>query len=123
MTTLQTETNHAGACIISLANGHFSMENVTIVSGQNLAANTVLGKITSGGKYAAHDNNASDGTEVAAAILYDKCDASAGDVVAAVIARNAEVNGNVLVYKTTSPAVDTALAAADLLLQKIIVRN
>lgn len=122
MTTLQTEHNHAGACIISQAPGHFSFENVTIVSGQNLWPNTVIGKVTASGKYAQHDNNAGDGTEVAAAVLYDRVDATGGDVVAAAIVRNAEVNGKVLVYATTSPAVDTAAAAADLLAQKIIVR-
>ena len=93
-----TETGHAGGFILSEANGKRSRENVTIVSGQNLKAGAVLGKITTGGKYAAYNNGASDGTQAAAAILIADCDASAADKAAAVIIRDAEVNKNELVY-------------------------
>lgn len=41
-----TETTHAGGCIISEANGNLSREKATLLSGQNLAAGTVLGKIS-----------------------------------------------------------------------------
>ena len=44
-----TETGRTGSCIISLANGNQSKENVTLLSGQDLAANTVLGKVTGSG--------------------------------------------------------------------------
>jgi hypothetical protein len=118
MTTL-TEGRHAGEFILSEANGSRSRENVTVASGQDLAAGAVLGKITSGGKYAAYDNGASDGTEVAAAILLDACDATGGDVAAAVIARDAEVNGECLGYLT---GADEAAGIADLLAVGIIVR-
>lgn len=121
MTTL-TETTHAGGAIISEANGNRSRDNVTVVSGQDLEANAVLGKVTASGKYAAYDSNAADGTETAAAVLIGKCDATAGDTAAAVLARDCEVNGDELVYQTSSPAQDTAGAATDLASVGIIVR-
>ncbi len=54
---------------------------VTVVSGQTLAAGTVLGRITASGKYAAYDDDVdpADGTETAVAILGAACDASTGD--------------------------------------------
>jgi hypothetical protein len=82
----------------------------------------VLGKITPGGKYAAYDNNLSDGTQTAAAILYAKCDATAGDTAAAVIARDAEVNGAELVWADNSPSSDVTAGIADLAAVGIIVR-
>jgi hypothetical protein len=41
-----TETTHAGGFILSEANGNKSRENGTLLSGQNLAAGAVLGRIT-----------------------------------------------------------------------------
>lgn len=57
---------------------------VTIVSGQNLVAGELLGKITSGGKYKKWTSGASDGSENVAAILVDDCDATDGDTPATV---------------------------------------
>jgi len=91
-----TEGRHAGEFIMSEANGQRSRENVTIVSGQVLGPGQVLGKISSGGKYTAINQGAGDGSETAAGILIGACDASGGDVEAAIIARDAEVNGNCL---------------------------
>lgn len=116
------EYGHAGGFIMTEANGKRSRDNVTLVSGQVVKAGQVLGKITSGGKYAAHDNNAGTGIEVAKAISINDADATGGDVEIAVIARDAEVNGNELVYLVTSPPASSDAAAADLALVGIIVR-
>ena len=121
MTTF-TEGKHAGSCIISEANGNRSRENVTLIQGQDLEANTVLGLITASGKYTAHDNNASDGSQVAKAILISAADSTDGDMLVAVLARDCEVIGEELSYKTTSPAVDEAAVATDLAAVGIIVR-
>ncbi len=67
----------------------YSRDNITLVSGQNLAAGTVLGKITTGGKFTAYDNDASDGSQTAAGILLDATNASAGDVTAVAVVRHA----------------------------------
>lgn len=47
MTTF-TEGNHTGEHVVSEANGTLSRELVTLVTGNNLGAGTVLGKITMG---------------------------------------------------------------------------
>ncbi len=52
---------------------------VTILSGQNLVAGAVIGKITSGGKYKLSLSAASDGSEVPDLVLAEDCDASGGD--------------------------------------------
>ena len=114
MTTL-TEGRHAGEFIISEGNGWISREGVTIVTGQNLAAGTVLGKITASGKYAAYSNAASDGTEVAAGILFEAVNATGGDKKGVMIARHAEVNGDELTG-------NDANGTADLKALAIIVR-
>lgn len=117
-----TETGHAGGFIMSEANGHRSRENVTLVSGQVVKAGEVLGIITSGGKYATYDNQASDGTQAAKAVSINDADASDGDIEIAVIARDAEVNGNELVFSGNSSPTDNTAGEADLLAVGIIVR-
>ena len=117
----QTETRHAGEFLISEMNGYGSREEVTILSGQNLAAGSILGKITSGGKYKAYDNALSDGAQSAAGILYDAVDASGGDKIAAVIVRNAEVDGDVINWGAMTGG-DITAGVADLLTLGIIVR-
>jgi Bacteriophage lambda head decoration protein D len=121
MTTL-TEAGHAGSCIISLANGNQSKENVTLLSGQVLAANTVLGKITSGGKYAVYNQQSGDGTGTAAGILLAAADATDGDIVVAIVARDAEVIADELVWPDGSPS-DVTAGIADLLAVGILVRS
>lgn len=120
--TALTEAGHAGSCIISLANGNQSKENVTLVTGQNLAANTVLGKITASGKYKVYDQEAGDGSEVAAGILLWPADASDADLVVAIVARDAEVIADELVWPDGSP-VDVTAGIADLKAIGILVRS
>ena len=76
--------------------GDISREVVTVKSGEVLKAGTVVGKITVGGKYVAHDPAGADGSEVAAGITYDAVDATGGDQVAVIHARLAEVDANLL---------------------------
>lgn len=76
-----TETNDAFVL------GHLPIwtEDETIVSGAGvLAAGTVLGKITSGGKFKTALDASSDGSETPAAILAVDVDATSADVVAPV---------------------------------------
>jgi len=95
MATL-TEGMHAGEFLISEGNGFISRDVITVVSGQNLAAGAVVGKITATGKYAAYNDGAADGTETAAGILFDAVDASAADAEGVIINKDAEVNGDEL---------------------------
>jgi len=91
MATL-TEARRTGEFLISEANGTRSREKVTIAAAASaLVAGTVMGKITVGGKYVAYNNGASDGSEVAAGILYAAVADSASDQPGVIIARDAEV--------------------------------
>lgn len=128
MTTL---TNHlrAGAFLVSEGNGHISRDEVTIHGGYTgaptlIKAGTVLGKITSGGKYTPSPASGGDGSQTAVAVLFDDVDVSAADVLATVISREAEVRASDLLYEAT---VDTdnekAAKATQLAAVGIIVRS
>lgn len=106
-----TEGMHEGEFIGELAMGiGYHIKEVTLLSGQNLAAGRVVGKITTGGKYKAYDNTLSDGAEVAAGIMYAAVNATAGDVTnARIMFRGpATVNGNDLGWGGNDAAGVTA---------------
>ena len=118
-----TEGMHDGEFIVSESNGNRSREVATILSGQVLAAGSLLGIVTIGGKYVLHAHGAADGSENVAGIVFGNEDATDGDIVGAtIVQRDAEVNGGELTYSTGSDAA--AIIAADLELAAlgIIVR-
>ena len=94
--TVLNETLHAGGFLVSEANNTRSRDKVTILAGQVLPVGRVLGIVTVSGKYVGYDNTATDGSETAAAILFDAVDATGSDASATVIARDAEVNASEL---------------------------
>ncbi len=119
-----TEGGYANGFVISEAPGTFSRENATLISGQNLLAGRVLGKITASGKYTALAPAAGDGSQTAAAILVADTDASAADKTCAVIARNAEVNNLELGWGALSGGqITTATAQLAAATVNIIVRT
>lgn len=116
MVTL-TEGKHEGEFIGESAMGiGFHLDELTLISGQNLAAGVVVGKITASGKYTTYANGASDGSEVAAGIMYAAVDASGGDVTNARIVRRGPmvVNANDLGWGANDATGITA-GKADLL--------
>ena len=54
----------------------YSRDRVTVASGQNLPLGTVVGLVTATGKFKQLDPSAEDGTQVAAGVLLQACDAS-----------------------------------------------
>jgi hypothetical protein len=100
-----------------------SLDKGVLISGQNLNVGTVLGKITASGKYTLHNNAASDGSEVAAAILYNTTDASVGDTACTVLTRLAEVAEAKLIFKSGISVANKAAAIAALATQHIITRS
>lgn len=122
MTTF-TEGKHAGEFLMSEADGQRSRENVTIVAGQNLGAGAVLGKITSGGKYTAVNQGASDGSQTAAGILIGAVNATSADTPGAIINCDAEVNGHCLDWGTTESPPEITTGIAELLTLGIKVRT
>ena len=117
-----TEGTHAGEFLISEAPGTLSRERVTIKSGQNLTAGTVLWKITADGKYKAVDNAASDGSQTATGILYEAVDASAADKDGTMIARLAEVTAAEIVWPSSEDPSDQAADTLDLAALFIVLR-
>lgn len=90
----------------------YSRDSITVVSGQNLARGTVLGKITANGKYTAFAPAAADGSQTAAGVLLDAVDASAADKEGVAIVRDAIVATAALVFAgtPTQPQKDAAIA-------------
>ena len=120
--TVLTEGRHPGGFLVWEAFRDYCHEVVTVASGV-LEPGTVLGKITASGKYAAHDPDASDGTETAVAVLWGHADASGGDTIAVALVRGpAIVNQHDLVFAGTPSAgeitaANTALAAAGIIVR------
>lgn len=105
-----------GEFLLSEANGERSREEVTLAATTvALSAGTVLGKVTASGHYAPYDGEATNGTETAAAILYGNKPVSTEVQPAAVVVRDAEVVGELLVGSD-------ATAEVELLAQGIVVR-
>lgn len=106
MTTL-TEGKHTAEFLLSEGNGSISREQVTIAAAAAaLVPGTLVGKITASGKYVAYSNAASDGSEVAAGVLYAAVADSASDQKAVIIARDAEVMGSALTGSDTPGVAD-----------------
>jgi hypothetical protein len=123
MATL-TEGNHAGGFLVWETSRDYTRETVTLASGAGkLAPGTVLGKITTGGKFTQLTPAASNGSQNAAGILWGAVDATAADAPGVVVLRGpAIVNRNEIVWPAgaTDPqiaAATTALAALGILLR------
>ena len=122
-TTHFTEGTYTAEFLISESEQpNYSREVVTIASGQNLGPGTVLGKITAGGSYTQFDQDATDGSQHAAGILYAPVDASGGAAPAVIIARDAIVNGELLVWPADIDAGEKTAAIAELIALGILVR-
>jgi len=74
-------------------------QKVTIISGQNVARGSVLGKITASSKYNLSLSAAVDGSEVSDLVLAEDCDATAGDKETLAYARG-DFNQNALIIGT-----------------------
>ena len=93
-----------------------------MLSGQNLQAGAVLGKVTASGKYKALDPAAADGSQSAAGILYDAVDASAADAEGVAVVRLAEVNSAELVWPAGITGGQKTTALGQLAALNIIAR-
>lgn len=101
--------------MVSEAPGYISRDNVTIPANLGiLKPGTVLGKITETNKYVPSTVTATDGSEVACAVLLTEVDTATGEKQAAALARTAEVVKSKLVFDAS---VDTEELVAQKLLQ------
>ena len=93
----------------------YTRETVTLVSGAGkLAPGTVLGRITSGGKYTVLTPGASNGSQNAAGLLWGAADATDADAPGVVLVRGpAIVNRHEIIWPEgiTEGQTNTAIAA------------
>ena len=123
MTTL-TEGKHAGGFLVWEVLRDYTRETVTIASGAGkLEPGTVLGKITTGGKFTGLAPAATNGSQNPAGILWAGVDATAADALGVVILRGpAIVNRHEIVWpegatEAQITAATTALAALGIILR------
>ena len=123
MTTL-TEGKHAGGFLVWEVLRDYTRETVTIASGAGkLEPGTVLGKITTGGKYTGLAPAATNGSQNVVGILWAGVDASAADAPGVAILRGpALVNQHELVWpegatEAQITSATTALAALGIILR------
>lgn len=126
MATL-TEGARNAQFIVSEANGYRSrgVGMVTVPANTELAAGTVLGRITASGKFVRHDSDLTNGAETAAAILYANLRNDGGapvDFDTTLFLRDAEVTGAHLTYEDGAEPADIAVANAALAALGLIVR-
>ena len=102
----------------------YSRDRVTVASGQNLPLGTVLGIVTASGKYKQIDPSAEDGTQVAAGVLLQGCDATLADRDnGLVVARHAIVSDHALQWPEAVTAAEKASAIAQLKALGVLVRQ
>jgi len=122
VTALTSDNLHTGA-IETIATGDDETPQRQHQNPRFHQPGTILGKITASGKYVAHDPAASNGTQMAAAVLWDSVDASGGDKNAVVLIRGpAIVNQYEISIPGTPTAPQIAAAHAALLTLGILVR-
>ncbi|MCW4114749.1 head decoration protein [Aurantimonas sp. MSK8Z-1] len=126
MSTVLTEDRFSGAAhyIVSEAAGMYrSREQGVVASGSGvLKPGAVLGKVTASGKFKPLAPGASDGTQTAAAILWEGCDATSGDVRRTLTVRDTEVHADVLVWAAGVTDAQKTAAMASLAAVGIIGR-
>lgn len=107
---LKTEARAAGSFIVSEANGFRSRDKIIIDTGV-LAAGTVLGKVTATGKFVILAPAAADGSQNAAAVLFDAADATAADVIGVGMMRDCELRDADITWPggITGPQKTTAI--------------
>ena len=87
-----------------------------------LQSGTVMGKVTASGDWKALDPAASDGTEVAAGVLFEDIDAAATEA-RVIHVRECEVQAELLVFPAGATTLQIATATAELIAAGIVVRQ
>ena len=102
----------------------YSRDRVTVASGQNLPLGTVLGIVTATAKFKRLDPSAEDGTQVAAGVLLQACDATLIDRDdGLVVARHAIVAHHALAWPDAITTAEKLTAIAQLKSLGVLVRQ
>ena len=102
----------------------YSRDRVTVASGQNLQLGTVVGIVTATAKFKQLDPSAEDGTQVAAGVLLQACDAALIDRDdGLVVARHAIVAHHALAWPDAITTAEKLAAVAQLKALGVLVRQ
>jgi hypothetical protein len=123
MTTL-TEDKHTGGFLIWEVLRDYTRETITLASGAGkLAPGTVLGRITTGGKYTLLTPGATNGSQNAAGILWADVDATEVDAPGVVILRGPAIaNRHEIVWPEAATEAQITTATTALAALGIILR-
>lgn len=114
---------HRGEFLVSEANGSLSRDVITLAQRSiSYSSGQVVSFVTASNKYVAYDETGAGDVKNARAVLFDNVDATAGDVQAVAITRNAEVNKLALAFQPNATNAGIAAAYASLGQFNIIAR-
>lgn len=111
MATLNEGKIYSDIFLIEEEEFKYSRDQVTLITGQNLVAGTVVGIITASGKATILAPAAADGSQIAVGILAFDCNATAADQQAVIVAREAIVKSSAITWPggITAPQKTTAI--------------
>ena len=122
MPKILKELIHNGEFIVSEANHSRSREQIVLKAGANYLPGTILGEITDDKKFVAINPAATDGSEVATAILWAAKDTTDNDQDAVVITRSAEVQASLLTWPANITDTQKEAAISQLESRQVILR-
>lgn len=124
--TVTHEPQNLGDVLKQEAEQYYSRDVVTVAAGQNLKLGTVVAKRTSDDKIIALDLTKQEpptGAETAYGVLIQATDAVEGDDETIIIARDAVVASNALIWPSAMTAAEKTTAINQLKERGILVRK
>jgi hypothetical protein len=121
-----TEQNNLGDLLKQEAEKYFSRDVVILASGQNAKLGTVVAKLKANDKFVALDlttQQTPSGAEIAVGVLIQDTDATAADKETIIIARDAAVASNALIWPDGISGAQKTVAINQLKERGILVRN
>jgi hypothetical protein len=124
MPTVFTESMNLGDLLKYEAPNLYSRDRVTVAAGQNLPLGAVVGMVTATGKVKQIDPSATDGTQLAAGVLMQACDAALAERTdGLIVARHAIVSDHALQWPTGITTGEQQAAVAQLKSLGVLVRQ
>lgn len=124
MPTVFTESMNLGDLLKYEAPNLYSRDRVTVAAGQNLPLGAVIGVVTATGKVKQIDPSATDGTQLAAGVLMQACDAALAERTdGLIVARHAIVADHALQWPTGITTGEQQAAIAQLKSLGVLVRQ
>jgi len=124
MPTVFAESMNLGDLLKYEAPNLYSRDRVTVVAGNNLPLGAVVGMVTATGKVKSLDPSATDGSEVAAGVLMQACDAALAERTdGLMLARHAIVSDHALQWPTGITTGEQQAAIAQLKALGVLVRQ